>query len=86
MENTITGPSGRICNFIPSYAVAVTEHDTATFQPGILYVGTTGDVSVMPADGAAFIVFKNVPSGSFLPVYIKAVHTATTAADLVMCY
>jgi len=85
-ENIIKTPAGKFVNFIPSIAVAVTPSDTATFQEGLLYVGVTGDVTVMLADMSTFVTFKNVQAGSFLPVYVKAVHTDTTATDMLICY
>ena len=87
ISSLIRTPSGKIVNFIPSgNAVAVVPHDTDTFQSGLLFVGTTGDVKVMLDGMSTFVTFKNIPDGSFLPVYIKAVHTDTTATDMLMCY
>jgi hypothetical protein len=40
----------------------------------------------MLADMSTFVTFKNIQSGSFLPVYVKAVHTDTTATDMLICY
>jgi len=85
-ENMLTTPSGRFVNFIPSTAIVVTPHDTNTFTIGLLFVGVGGDVKAMPADLATFVTFKNVPSGTFLPLYVKAVHTDTTATDMLICY
>ena len=52
-----------------------------------LYVGTGGDVHVImkniEATPSNIVVFKNVPSGSFLPVIVDAVDAATTATDLI---
>ncbi len=60
---------------------------TETFVPrgeAALYVGTGGDVSVrMAGDNSdATVVFKNVADGSFLPIVVKAVLTATTASNI----
>lgn len=82
----ITTPSGQIVNFIPSSAVAVTPHDTAEFQYGLLFVGVGGDVKAMPLALDTFVTFKNIPSGSWLPIYVKAVHTDTTATNMLICY
>jgi len=67
----VTTPSGEVVNFIPNIAVAVVPHDTNTFQYGLLFVGVGGDVKAMPAGLATFVTFKNVPDGSFLPVYVN---------------
>jgi hypothetical protein len=85
-SNFITTPAGRIVNFIPSIAVAVVISDSTVLQPGLLFVGTGGDVYAKPASGASIVCFKNVPSGTFLPIYITQVGASTTATDMLMCY
>jgi len=85
-ENFIKDGDGNAINFIPTRALSITENDSLEFIPGLLFVGTTGNVTVKPVGQTNWIVFKNIPSGSFLPVKIKAVHTDSTAADLVICY
>lgn len=68
-------------------AVAVTKSDSTIIPvTRSLYIGTTGDVSVTMADGNPTIVFKNVPSGSVLPIQVSQVLNATTAADIVALY
>ena len=71
-------------------AKAVTKSNTnftEAFVPrgeAALYVGVAGDVHVrMAGDNSdATIVFKGVPGGSFLPIVVKAVLSATTATDI----
>lgn len=68
-------------------AVAVTpaDSDLATYAKA-LWVGGGGDVAVVPVLNAddTPIVFKNVPSGSILPVAVRQVRsTSTTATDIV---
>lgn len=49
-----------------------------------LYIGVTGDVSVILADDSVAILFKAVPAGSILPVRARIVKaTATTATNIV---
>lgn len=86
MSDTIKTPSGQIVNFIPNRAVAVTPHDTTRLPFGILYIGVGGDLKAMPEGLETFVTFKNVPEGSFLPIYVKAVHTDTTATNILICY
>lgn len=71
----------------PDQAAAVTPHDTnALANHGIIFVGTGGHVNVITAGGNT-VLFKNVPSGSFLPVLVSHVKsTSTTALDLVVTY
>lgn len=86
MNNIIQTPGGKSVNFIPNQAYVVTPHDTNTFQYGLLYVGVGGDVKAMPQGLDTFVTFKNIAAGSVLPVYIKAVHTDTTATDMLILY
>ena len=85
-ENIIVGNDGKAINFIPSRAVAVTTNDTAILETGLLFVGVSGDVTATPSGQSTTVVFKNVPAGTFLPIYIKLVHTDTTATNLLICY
>jgi hypothetical protein len=67
-------------------AAAVTPHDTndLAFTARGLYVGTGGDVvAILKADTAS-VTFKNVATGTILPVAAKRVLAAgTTAANIV---
>jgi len=85
-ENIVMSVEGNPVNFIPSIAIALVTNDTTTYDMFLLFVGVGGDVKAMPANLATFVTFKNVPSGSFLPIYVKAVHTDTTATDMLRCY
>lgn len=85
-DNIIKAPSGKPVNFIPNQAYIVTPHDTEEFQYGLLYIGVGGDVRAIPQGLTTFVTFKGVPTGSFLPIYVKAVHTDTTATDMLICY
>ncbi len=49
-----------------------------------IYIGTAGDLAVIPLRGSEAVVFRNLPAGGLLDVRAKAVHaTGTTASDLV---
>lgn len=88
-EISITTNAGRVVNFIPSQAIAVVIADEAVLPIGLLYVGVGGNVAVVPAGQSNTVVFKNIASGSFLPVYIvgvKNIAAGTTATDLLVCY
>ena len=84
--NMVYTPGGNIVNFIPSKAVAVTPHDTATFQKGLLYIGAGGDIKCKLADDTDFVTFKNVPDASILPFYVVAVHTDSVASEILVLY
>lgn len=67
---------------------AVTKSDTDNFttQCRALYIGVGGDVVVLAPDGT-LATFKNVASGSILPVKAKRVNsTSTTATDIVALF
>lgn len=94
----VAGANGIPVNFIPARAIAISTPAIGTVYPvGILYIGTGGDVCVRPSgQGTAsstggtlgYVVFKNIPDGTFLPIYINgigAVADGTTATDLVLC-
>ena len=52
-----------------------------------LFVGNTGDISVILADDSSSVIFKNISSGTIFPVSAKRVEaTLTTATDLVGLY
>jgi hypothetical protein len=65
-------------------AVAITKHDTTTYSPSCLYVGTGGTVKVIDNSGNT-TSFTNVPDGSILPVLVtKVFSTDTTASGFVL--
>lgn len=70
-------------------AVAVTPHDTNVLTTGVtraLYIGVSGDVEVVLADGGTAVVFKSVPIG-ILPVRAQIVKaTLTTATNILALY
>ena len=68
--------------------VAVAPHDSNALAdiPKALFVGTGGAVTLRATAGGD-VVFKNLASGSILPVraqYVRA--TGTTAADILALY
>lgn len=51
-----------------------------------LYVGTTGDVSILASDGSTAVLI-NVQGGSVLPIRVRQVKSSgTTAGGLVALY
>lgn len=72
-------------------AITVTPSDTDDIEISqgvksrgcVLYVGTSGDLRVL-TEGGDDIVFKNLASGSFIPVQVlKVFSTNTTARDII---
>ena len=64
---------------------AVTKSDVTVFDaPQAIYVGTGGDIALRLVGDSTVVVYKNVPSGSWLPVLAdKVMSTDTTASDIV---
>ena len=54
--------------------------------PKALYVGTAGDVTLRGDLGSSDVTFKNVASGSYIPVRAKYVYASTTAQDILALY
>jgi hypothetical protein len=89
----IAGKNGMPINMIPSNAEAVTIASAITYTvPVLLFIGTTGDVAIIPwaQDSLTdYKVFKGIPDGTFLSIYVKRVGAAgsgTTATDILACY
>jgi hypothetical protein len=70
-------------------ALSVVPHDTNALAdiPKALFVGTGGDLVVRGVGGGADATFKNVQSGSILPLRAQFVRASgTSAADIVALY
>ena len=78
----------------PDYAVKAVSLNIAAgasnLNSAALYIGTSGDLEVQPVgnDAGDTVVFKNIPSGSFLPVIVSAIISgaSSTARDVVAYY
>jgi hypothetical protein len=83
--NMVMTPGGMPVNFIPSIAVTIGTSASSSFQPGILWLGTGGDLVVIPAGQTGSVLFPAVPNGWF-PMYIKAVVARSSCDGLVIAY
>lgn len=86
----MTKPAHVVVNnpYPAEYAEAVTPHDTTELSPvpRSLYIGTGGNV-VVTMEGGGDVTFKNVSSGSILPIRVTKVKNAsTTAQNIVALY
>lgn len=87
MEKTlIVNENGTPIRFSGANAQACVPHATDEFTPGQPYVGTGGNLKCKMKGGTDWVTFTNVQDGSFLPIEIKAVHTDTTASDILIIY
>jgi hypothetical protein len=65
------------------FAVAVVPSDATVLDPTrALWIGGTGNLSVVMAGDGATVVFSNVPVGIF-PIQVTKVLAATTATSIV---
>ena len=63
---------------------SVTASDSTVLAPGVLFIGSGGDVNVRTRAGTD-LVFKNVNDASFLPIVVDMVYTtSTTASDILI--
>lgn len=70
-------------DLIPAGGVTVTPSDTTQLGLVGLYVGTTGNVTVVDKYGTT-LAFANAPAGFILPMGIAKVKaTGTTASDII---
>ena len=68
------------------FCFAVAPDDAAELSQATkaLYVGTGGDIALIPVRNTDTVIFRNVPDGAILDVRVRAVlATGTTAANLV---
>lgn len=72
----------------PGGAAAVTPSDTVNLPggPAVVYVGTSGNVQVITAQGDT-VTFSGVPAGAVIPVQVLRVFaTNTTATNMIAIY
>lgn len=73
--------------FAPSrapYAIVPSDTQELVLVPKGIFVGTGGDVVLRGVDGAADVVYRNLPDASYVAVralYVRA--TGTTATNLI---
>lgn len=72
------------------FFAAVTPSDSTTYT-GVrsVWVGTSGDLAVVPAlpGGGSAVTFVSVLSGTWLPISVqKVMSTNTTASNIVVLY
>ena len=69
---------------IATLAVAVTPSDTANNTHSYLYVGTGGNVVVLPEASSTAVTFTNVPSGSYIWLRTKRINSTNTTASQII--
>jgi len=67
-------------------AVAVTPNDSTELPvTRALFIGTSGDVEVVMADGQ-HVTFVNIANATMLPIQVQKVMALTTASDILALY
>jgi hypothetical protein len=84
-EIIVKTPGGEYVNFIPNLAASIATSVSSTFQPSILYCGVGGDIKVIPSGQTNDVIFAGIQAGAFLPIYINAFISATSADSLLIC-
>jgi len=69
-----------------AYAPSTSNTVALPFITRSLYVGTTGNLTVVLAGDTVPITFTGVLAGTFLPLRISYIYTNTTATNLVALY
>lgn len=64
-------------------AVSVTPSNSTEAHYRALYIGTTGNLAVIPAAGGSAVTFTNVPVGWFPVSVRKVMSTGTTASGII---
>ena len=74
--------------YSPRRAFEITPDDVVQLDnvTRYVYVGSTGDLTVILASDSASVTFKAVHAGTLLPIRVKFVLTSSTASDLVGLY
>jgi hypothetical protein len=68
----------------PGDAEVVTTSDTANLSaPSVIYVGGTGNVRVLTAQGTD-VTFSGMPAGAVVPVQVIRVYATNTTATLLV--
>lgn len=83
-ETKIYDASNNPVSFQPLFAEAVTKDDDAVLVAGVLFIGSTGNVTVRTKGGST-VTFTNVANSFILPVLVdKVFDTGTTASNIVI--
>ena len=89
-DQTNFATSSSISNAANATAIVPADSDLANDDfTRFIYVGGTGDLTVMMADdkGDSIVTFVAVPAGAVLPLRVKQIRaTATTATSIVAMF
>ena len=79
-------PTGKVTQqAIRAVAIAPSNSVDLTVSGAVVFIGVGGDVKVTTVSGDT-AVFKNLASGSILPVQVRRVWADSTATDMIALY
>lgn len=79
LQDSVSSPSRSVIAVIPA------DGQNLPVVPKALFIGTGGDISIRCVDDQAPVIFRNVISGTILPVRpVEILSTNTTVADVVL--
>jgi hypothetical protein len=72
----------------PFSAYTITKSDTSNLKtPSIVFVGNGGNIKVTSTENSGTVTFLNVASGTYLPLVVKKVWSAsTTCTNIIGMY
>lgn len=77
-------PMPKLPPFVGKQQVAVTPSDTTVLNFAALYIGGTGDVTILPLDSSTPVTYHGYPGGAWLPCAgAKVMATGTAATNIV---
>ena len=65
------------------HAVAIASFPSAVFIPSVIFIGTTGSLTVI-TKGNETVTFNNLASGSFLPVLCTQIISGTASNVVIL--
>lgn len=75
-------PGNPIVTEFPNVAVAVTPSDSVNLPYAMsIYVGATGNVSVLPEGSSTSVTYVGVPAGTVIPCKVRRVNSTNTTAS-----
>jgi hypothetical protein len=81
---SVFNASGGGVDFNARNGALIAKSDVTVVDYKSIYVGTGGDVAVrLIGNPTQTLTFKNVPDGTWLPVWVVKVLAATTASDMI---
>jgi hypothetical protein len=79
--------TGKDCPIMETAVVVPSDSTDITDLPRAIWVGVGGDVTLMAAADQTSRVFKNVASGTLLPIRARRIYnTGTSASSIIACY